>query len=228
LEPILHLNKAAEDFRYLLDRGYPRRPSLELIGNRYQLTSDARHLLHRGVFSLQDSTSRKRKIVSANEVRTKNLAIDGFNVLITLEAGLTGRPLILADDGFFRDISGVSGSFKKTETTQKALDLIFNILRKIKPKKTVFLFDAPISKSGALAMEVRNRLNEEGLQGNAMALKVPEKILIGFQGIVASSDTAIIDQSNKVLDLAGEILRRENLMKSLVVLRRKRGYLGRG
>jgi hypothetical protein len=71
-------------------------------------------------------------------------------------------------------------------------------------------------------------LNEEGLQGNAMALKVPEKILIGFQGIVASSDTAIIDQSKKVLDLAGEILRRENLMKSLVVLRRKRGYLGRG
>ncbi len=221
------LQDAAIDFRYLLNRGYPRKPSLELVGNRYQLTSDERHLLHRGVFSDKDSKSRRKKIVSVNEVRNKNLAIDGYNVLITIEAGLSGRPLILGDDGFARDISGVSGSFKKTDTTEKALQLIFDRLRWIRPQQTLFLFDAPISRSGILAMEVRDLLKEGGLQGDAMAVDVPEKVLIGFQGIIATSDTAIIDQSQKVIDLAGDILRRESLLKTLILFRKKGDYFER-
>lgn len=221
------LQKSAEDFRYLLNQGYPRRPSLELVGNRYQLTSDERHLLHRGVFSVQDSKSRRKKIVTAKEVRNRNLAIDGYNVLITIEAGLSGGSLVLGDDGFVRDISGVSGSFKKTETTKKALQLIFDRLRWLKPRRTLFLFDAPISRSGTLAMEVRNGLKEKGLRGDAMAVPVPEKMLIGFRGIIASSDTALIEQFKKVFDLAGDILRRENLMKTLILLKKKGGQFGR-
>jgi hypothetical protein len=41
-----------------------------------------------------------------------------------------------------------------------------------------------------------------------MAVKVPEKILVGFSGVVATSDTAIIDGSKKILDLAGYIIKR--------------------
>jgi hypothetical protein len=51
-------------------------------------------------------------------------------------------------------------------------------------------------------------MKREDLLGDAMAVKVPEKTLIGFPGIVATSDTAIIDQSNKVLDLAGYIVKK--------------------
>ncbi|MGZ3514587.1 MAG: DUF434 domain-containing protein, partial [Thermodesulfobacteriota bacterium] len=57
------LQKAARDFRFLLNRGYPRKAALELVGNRYGLTSDERHLLHRGVFSDSDSESRRKKKV---------------------------------------------------------------------------------------------------------------------------------------------------------------------
>jgi hypothetical protein len=220
------LQKAAEDFRYLLNQGYPRKASLDLVGNRYQLTFDGRHLLHRGVFSDKDSESRRKKIASIKEVRNKDLAVDGHNVLITVEAGLSGRPLILADDGFIRDISGLSGSFKKTEMTEKALRLIVTLLKKWMPRHTLFLFDAPISKSGILAQEVRALLKKENLPGDAMAVKVPEKILIGFPGVIATSDTAIIDRSEKVIDLAGEIIRIRIGSKPL--LRWKRNRLSNG
>ena len=200
------IQEPAEDFRYLLNRRYPRKVALELVGNRYGLTFDERHLLHRGVFSRMDSQARRKKKVSVREIRNKDLAIDGHNVLITIEAALSNRPLVLADDGFVRDISGLSGSFKKTERTEQAVQLIISVLKKWKPRKTLFLFDAPISMSGKLAEEIRDRLKRGNLLGDAMAVKVPEKILIGFPGVIATSDTAIINQSKKVLDLAGYII----------------------
>lgn len=216
-----NLQKAAEDFRYLLNKGYPRKAALELVGNRYGLTSDDRHLLHRGVFSNSDSKSRQKKIISIKEVQNKDLAIDGHNIVITIEAGLSGRPLISGDDGFIRDISGLSGSFRKTETTEKAIQFIIHAIKKIKPCHTLFLFDAPISMSGKLAQEVRSWLKKENLSGDAMAVKVPEKILIGFPGVIATSDTAIIDQSKKVLNLAGYILKKRTKLESLIRWRRK-------
>jgi len=215
------IQEPAEDFRYLLNRRYPRKVALELVGNRYGLTFDERHLLHRGVFSRMDSQARRKKKVSVREIRNKDLAIDGHNVLITIEAALSNRPLVLADDGFVRDISGLSGSFKKTERTEQAVQLIISVLKKWKPRKTLFLFDAPISMSGKLAEEIRDRLKRGNLLGDAMAVKVPEKILIGFPGVIATSDTAIINPSKKVLDLAGYIITKGIRLKSFLQWKRK-------
>jgi len=225
------LQKAAEDFRYLLNRGYSRKAALELVGNRYQITSDERHLLHRGIFADKDAISRRKKKIPIKEIKNKNLAIDGYNVIITIEAGLCGRPLVIGDDEFIRDISGISGNFKKTERTEQALRLIFDSIKKIKPHQTLFLFDAPISKSGKLAQEVRDRMRKENLSGDALAVRVPEKILIGFSGVVATSDTAIIDQSKKVVDLAGYIIthqlrRLKPATTHIIQLKRKRGFVG--
>jgi hypothetical protein len=79
-----------------------------------------------------------------------------------------------------------------------------------------------------LAQEVRDRLEKENLPGDAMAVRVPEKILIGFPGMIATSDTAIIDRSKRVVDLAGTIISRKIKSGSLVRWRRKRGILEKG
>lgn len=228
------LEKAAEDFRYLLNRGYPRKAALELVGNRYGLTFDERHLLHRGVFSDADSESRRKRKIPIGKVRNRDLAIDGYNVIITIEAGLSGQPLIFGDDGFIRDISGLSGNFKKTKRTDEALQLILEAIKRVMPSQTLVLFDAPISMSGRLAQDVRDLLRKQGLLGDARALKVPEEILIGFPGVIATSDTAIIDRSKKVVDLAGYIIRNRVLQgvgpaatNSFIRWRRKRGLFGK-
>ena len=212
---------AAIDFHYLLNRGYPRKTSLELVGNRYELSFDQRHLLHRGIFSDSDATARKGKKVSLQRLRNKKVAIDGHNVLITVEAALAGRPLVSSNDGFIRDISGLSGNFRKTKLTDEAIRLVLDVLRKARPLYSLFLFDAPISKSGLLAYEVREQLRKERVQGDSLAIKVPEKILLEFSGIVATSDTAIIDRSEAVFDLAGSIIKNRIPAGSLVTLKVK-------
>ena len=224
---LIDIQEARQDFRYLLNRQYPRKAALELVGNRYQLSIDERHILHRGVFSVFDSKSRSEKKIPAGRMKNRDLAIDGYNVLITIEAGLSGTPLILADDGFTRDTSGLSGNFRKTARTDKALKLILDDLKRVKPRRVLFLFDAPISKSGELAEVVRGQLHEAGLPGDALAVKVPENILIGFPGIVATSDTAIINRSEKVIDLAGHVLRTQIKPKSMIRWSRKSGTPGR-
>jgi hypothetical protein len=83
---------------------------------------------------------------------------------------------------------------------------MLDVLKKANPRQTLFLFDAPISRSGDLAREVSAWMGKEGLTGDARTEPVPEKILIGFPGIVSTSDTAIIDQSREVFDLSGRIV----------------------
>ena len=48
-----------------------------------------------------------------------------------------------------------------------------------------------------------------GLKLTAAAVPVPERELQGFPGPIASSDTALIEAQPLVVDLAGEIIRRE-------------------
>jgi hypothetical protein len=198
--------KAAEDLRYLLNRGYPRDASLQLIGNRYNLDHDHRHLLRRGVFSAALAKQRRDKQVSLKELRGKALAIDGYNCLITLESALKAKTILLADDGFIRDISGVSGGYKETRETGQALGLIMDLLLAAGPSECLFLLDAPISASGELAKRIRGLLKESGVPGAAQAVKVPEQLMVGYEGIIATSDTALIDQSEQVFDLAGHLI----------------------
>ena len=147
---------AAIDFHYLLNRGFPRKTSLELIGNRYALSFDQRHLLHRGIFSDSDATARKGKRVSLQRLRNRKVAIDGHNVLITVEAALTGRPLVSSNDGFIRDISGLSGNFRKTKLTDEAIRLVLDVLRKARPLYSLFFSTPPSVKAGFWLMKSEN------------------------------------------------------------------------
>jgi hypothetical protein len=201
-----HLWKAADDFRFLLNRDYPRDASLQLVGNRYNLDHDYRHLLRRGVFAASVAEQRKNKKVSLQEIKGKAVAIDGYNCLITLESAMQGKTILLADDAFIRDISGVSGGYKETAETGQALGLIMDLLLAAGPSECLFLLDAPISASGKLAQRIRGLMKERGLPGDAQAVKVPEQLMIGYHGIIATSDTALIDQSEQVFDLAGYLI----------------------
>jgi hypothetical protein len=214
------LRHASEDFRYLLNREYPRRAALELVGNRYTLAADERHLLHRAVFAEEEAAARNAKKAPASELRDKRLGIDGYNVLITIEAGLCGRPIVLSDDGFFRDISGLSGRFKATARTEAALNLMCDLLKTMGPREVIVLFDSPISRSGELAQDLGRRLSEEGIRGEAMAVPVPERTLIGFDGIVATSDTAILDRCQRSIDLPAAVFENRGKIENLVDLRR--------
>ena len=203
------LRQAAADLRYLLNRGYPREASLALVGNRYDLDRRARQILHRGVFAEDLAHDRLAKLRPLADAAGRPLAVDGHNVLITLECALRGMPLVLADDGFIRDVAELSRAFRVSRQTDLALELLADYLKTQQTAPVTVLYDAPMSKSGELARRTREIFTARGLTPEVSAAPVPEKELLVFPGAIATSDTHLIDAQDDLIDLAGEIIRRE-------------------
>ncbi|MBI4301768.1 MAG: DUF434 domain-containing protein [Chloroflexi bacterium] len=215
------LGQAARDLRYLLDhlspKGYQKRSLVRLVGDRYLLDKEQRHLLYRSLCSREEAERRRAKLLPPQAMRGKRLAIDGHNVIITIESALNGKPLVLADDGLVRDISGVFARYKESEATHQALSLIFEVLLQYPPQSTLFLFDSPLSKSGELARRVRQELEERGLIGEARAVAGPAGEMLKYAEIIATSDSIAIDKAERVIDLAGYIIN-EKLHNELITL----------
>jgi len=209
--------EAAKDLRYLLERGYRRESALRLIVDKYQLSTKQKLLLYRAVYDSSTATKHKEKIVTAQKIRGSKLAIDGYNVMITVESGLTGGLLVLCDDGFIRDISAVHGKYRITSMTEKALSIIVKAVEELKPAKTNFFFDAQVSRSGELASHVRRTLKGSGLTGSAYAVERADVSTLNFGDIIATSDSVLISKAGAVFDLAGEILKK-NYSATILIL----------
>jgi len=203
-----HLQEAATDFRFLLARGYPRKAALGLVGNRYHLDHTARQLLHRGVFAPDVAKVRRAKLRLLRDLPGLPLALDGHNVLITLECTLRGLPLVAADDGFIRDVGEISRAFRPSTATDRVLTLVADYLADQAGGLLRVFYDAPLSLSGELARRTEEIFTSRGIKVQAAAVPVPERELAGFPGAIATSDTALIDAHKTVVDLAGEIIRR--------------------
>jgi hypothetical protein len=201
------LTPAAQDFRYLLGKGYPRQISLTLVGNRYHLSLAARQILLRGVFDPAAAARRRLKLCPVRKLAGQPVALDGHNVLITMECGLRGLPVTVADDGFIRDIGQISKKYRPSPVTEQALILLSRFLAAHGVGSVMFWYDAPMSHSGELAVTTRRILQQHHRRVEAQAVPVPEKRLLEFVGVIGTSDTYLIDRFGLVADVAGEIIR---------------------
>ncbi len=201
------LKRAVKDLRYLLNRGYPRESAVSFVGNHYRLPLDQRHLLARCVFSGAEAAANRAKAVDIASVRGKSLGIDGYNVLITVESILTGKPIVMCDDGYVRDLRAIFGKYRKSLTTPKALKTVLATVSEARPSEVCVMFDGQVSRSGELAAEVRRLLEETGLEGDARAVKGVDFQLRKFD-VAASSDRAVIQRARAIWDIPAEVLKR--------------------
>ena len=178
------------------------------MGDRYRLNHTARQLLHRGVFAPEVARARRAKLRRLRELPGQPLALDGHNVLITLECAVRELPLVAADDGWVRDVGEVSRAFRVSPATDRVLTLMADYLADLAAGPLEVFYDAPLSLSGELARRTREIFASRGLSVQAAAVPVPEQLLSGFPGAIITSDTALIDAHATVVDLAGEIIRR--------------------
>ncbi len=88
------LRSAGADLCWLLDRGYAVTSSLKLVGDRYALTQRQRVAVGRCCCRQAASEGRRARQVEVSQLCGRALAIDGYNVLTTVEAALAGGVLL--------------------------------------------------------------------------------------------------------------------------------------
>ncbi len=194
---------AVTDYRYLKNREYSDKSALKLIGDHYRLSKIQRNCLLRGIVTQNQSITRKKKLIGAKAVRNKSLGIDWYNVLITIESYLKGQLLFLADDGVIRDSSSTHGSYRQSQVTEHAVTTLGKALLDLQPQNLSIVMDSPISFSKMMADNLRTTFNAVlPMPFEITLLHSADYALKTFQGIVASSDSVIMDCVPKIFDIA--------------------------
>lgn len=199
--------KGAKDYRYLLDRNYPQKSIVKLVGDRYQLRSVERTMLFRGIGSHEKSKLRKQKIIVELPVQAV-IYIDGYNAIRTVGSYLSGKTVFVSTDSFLRDAAEMHRSTLREKILTQTLNLLFDYLLDNKVRKLTVFLDQPISKSGELASNLNKLINENGFYGEATTVHSPDHHLKKVEeGIVCTADSVIIDECKvPVFDLARAIL----------------------
>jgi hypothetical protein len=194
----MYSHEASEDLRYLLNRGYRKSYALTFVCNHYQLQEADRHFLARTTFSEAEARSTRQKKVHLEDIQGEDITIDGYNVLISTEAALTGDTIV-CDDSVVRDLKGVFGNYVLTELTHQALQEIFAVLTMYSPQTATFYFDQQASHSGDLCSIVREHFP-------CKTVKHVDLILARLNLITATSDSILIRKLDHFIDIPFEIL----------------------
>jgi hypothetical protein len=197
--------------RYLLDRGYPSGPAIRFVSDHHRLPQEERFVLARVAVPSDVAESRKDKRISVEELRGRSIAIDGYNVLITVESLILGAPVYLCDDGFLRDTRGIFRRYRSSDHTTVALSEILSILKESGIVRAELLLDQQISRSGELAARIREMMADLEIRGCAKTAKDVDRRLKLANYPVATGDGAIIDEACEAVDLPAEVAMRRRI-----------------
>jgi len=196
------------DMSMLLSKGYPVNGSLKLVGDRFAFTDRQRLAIKRCVCSDEQVERRRAGRVEIGALKGERLVIDGFNLLITTEAAISGGAIFIGRDGSFRDLSGIHGSYRRVTETLAAFDVIAEFLAEAGAGTVRWLFDRPVSNSGKLKVLIGEMAAENGWPWEVELLDNPDNALIASENIIATSDSDVIDRCGRWVNLSAEIVGR--------------------
>ncbi|HEX7314453.1 MAG TPA: DUF434 domain-containing protein [Pyrinomonadaceae bacterium] len=195
------LRVAVSELSWLLSRGYQTKSALKLVGDRHNLRERQRLAVSRAACADESRARRSASCLDEGEVAGEELIIDGFNLVILLEAALSGGVLVLGRDGCVRDLSSVHGSYRAVAETERAVMLTGAALETFAPSSVLWLFDSPVSNSGRLAARVREVAAARGWPWEVRVEFNPDRDIINSDRVAVTSDSNVLDGVARWLNL---------------------------
>lgn len=208
-DAISDLQSAIVDFSLLLTKGYAEKSTLKLVGDRFSLTERQRLAIMRSACSDEQLVSRNQRCVAIENLAGEPIAIDGYNVLITIEAAMSGGVIFEGRDGCFRDLASIHGTYRKVTETIPAVRLIGEFLGEIGAAETLWLLDSPVSNSGRLKTLIGELAQKSNWNWEIELLLSPDAELKKTDMIVATSDSVVLDGCKRWVNLATEIIKKK-------------------
>ena len=201
------LQSATADFSLLLTKGYAEKSALKLVGDKFSLTERQRLAVMRSACSDQHLASRNQRSIPIEDLAGQGIAIDGYNVLITVEAAMSGACVFKGRDGCYRDLASIHGTYRKVTETIPALQLVGEFLKEISVNEAMWLLDSPVSNSGRLKTLIGELALDNNWNWEIELHLSPDAELKKTDLIVASSDSVVLDGCRRWANLATEIIK---------------------
>ncbi|TNE49740.1 MAG: DUF434 domain-containing protein [Deltaproteobacteria bacterium] len=198
------LSAAVVDLGVLLERRYAESASLKLVGDHFQLHKRQRTALMRSAAAPSKILAREAKRVTSVEGCT--LAIDGFNLIILLEAALGGGLVLQCADGTYRDLSSIHGTYKMVEQTQDVLIWVGEWANEHGAACVHWWLDSPVSNSGKLASVLRGVAEERQWNWEVTVTPHVDRELSQSEDVVVTGDKIILNQCQQWANLGRSMI----------------------
>ncbi len=200
------LQEALADYHYLINKGYPEKGALKMVGDRYRLSGSFRTILYRGVASHARVNRLLKRIT--NNIDGHELAIDGYNVVFTLMNYKLGRHVFISLDGICRDAGSLFGKVRNQDLFKETLEQTIQYLSIRKLLFVQFFFDAPVSFSREHANYTENLLHDFSIPGCVKVVKNADLELVNANSqIVCTSDSEILENTKQpICDLPYQLI----------------------
>ena len=204
------MRTASRHITYLLNEGYDLKQASTFVGNHFILSERQRLALMRSVASKEQLTGRIQKQVPLEDLKGKEVWIDGFNTVITLEVIKSDSIVLTCMDGTVRDLAALRGTYRIIPETATAVKRMFDVLQEYGTGKVNVLLDQPVSNSGRLKV-----LMAETVEANSYSFDLDIQVLpdvdreLYQKELVVTSDSIILDHCISWINLTAECLKRE-------------------
>ncbi|HEX6729865.1 MAG TPA: DUF434 domain-containing protein [Pyrinomonadaceae bacterium] len=203
------LRQAIAELSWLLSHGYKMTSSLKLVGDRHGLRERQRLAVSRSACSDKDRQRRMDHSIPVEQLRDQPVIVDGFNLIITLEAALSKGPLLIGVDLCIRDLSSVHGSYRSVDETERAIIMVGKALQAVGASSVLWLLDRPVSNSGRLASRIAELALQHAWPWQVETVFNPDSRIISFRGVAITSDSLILDRVERWADLKSHLLAKE-------------------
>lgn len=199
-EAVLLMRKASGHIRYLINEGYDKKQAAVFVGNHFMLSERQRLAVMRSVAADAELKSRKNRMIPLSDLAEKEVWIDGFNTMITLEVMLCDSLLFSCMDGTVRDLAALRGTYRLIPETEEAAQMLFQFLESAGILKANILLDEPVSNSGRLKCLLAEIGEKYNFDLDIQIRKDVDRFLYDKENVI-SSDSVILDHCKSWVNL---------------------------
>jgi hypothetical protein len=199
---------ASRHIVYLINEGYDLKQASTFVGNHFLLSERQRLAIMRSLATNQQLRDRHVKQVQIDDLSGREVWIDGFNTIITLEVMLSHSILLRCMDGTIRDLAALRGTYRLIPETREAIKILFNVLQDAGVSRINILLDQPVSNSGRLKTLIADIAESGGYSFDLdiQILRDVDRTLYDKE-LVITSDSIILDHSISWVNLDDECMK---------------------
>ena len=207
-EAIEIMRTVSRHIRYLLDEDYDLKQSSTFVGNHFLLSERQRLAMVRSLASAKQLSERKKKLIPMDQLAGREVWIDGFNTIITLEVLVSKSVLFQCMDGTIRDLAALRGTYRLIPETDGVIRIMLDYMKSAGAEKINILLDQPVSNSGRLKARIADIAEETGCSNlDIQILRDVDRTLYDKE-LVITSDSVILDHCRSWANLTAECVKK--------------------